>query len=284
MDATRRYAILATLLGAVCWSTGGLFIKLLPQDALTILFYRGFYAAIIFLIIFRKSLFRFNRLSLVSILFYIPLVVSFVTATKLTTAANAIFLQYTAPVFVMIFEPILARTKLKPINLITVIISMVGLCLFFIDQFARPESWIGIWIALASGLFLAGLLITQKLNNPEFIPGTVFWGNILVCILTIPWFISSPLPSFGENNYLMLLGFVQIGLGYTFFMYGQKFLAAIESSLIAMMEPILNPLWVFIGFGEKPGMWALVGGMIIIAALIFRLYWIEVYEKKIYPT
>ena len=273
MDVTRRNAVLATVIGAVFWSTGGLFIKLLPQDAFTILFYRGFYAAIIFLILFRKSLFQFNKLSLVSILFYVPLVVSFVTA--------AIFLQYTAPVLVMIFEPYLARTKLKPINLVTVIVTMLGLCLFFVDQFSRPESWLGIWIALGSGLFLAGLLVTQKLNKPQYIPSTVFWGNVLLCIITVPWFISSPLPSFGENNYLMLLGFVQIGLGYTFFMYGQKYLAAIESSLIAMMEPLLNPLWVFIGYGERPGLWALVGGMVIIVALIFRLYWVEVREKRI---
>lgn len=284
MDATRRNAILATIIGAIFWSTGGLFIKLLPQDAFTILFYRGFYAAIIFLILFRKSLFRFNTLSFISVLFYVPLVVSFVLATKLTTAANAIFLQYTAPVFVMIFEPYLARTKLKPINLVTVIISMVGLCLFFVDQFSTPESWLGIWIALASGLFLAGLLVTQKLNKSEYIPGTVFWGNILVCLITLPWFVSSPFPSFEENNYLMLLGIGQIGLGYAFFMYGQKQLAAIESSLIAMMEPILNPLWVFIGYGEQPGLWAIAGGLVIIAALIFRLYWVEVREKRIYPT
>ncbi len=86
MDATRRNAILATIIGAIFWSTGGLFIKLLPQDAFTILFYRGFYAAIIFLILFRKSLFRFNKLSFISVLFYVPLVVSFVLATKLTKA------------------------------------------------------------------------------------------------------------------------------------------------------------------------------------------------------
>nr|HMU05829.1 EamA family transporter [Saprospiraceae bacterium] len=80
------------------------------------------------------------------------------------------------------------------------------------------------------------------------------------------------------------LGFGQIGLGYAFFMYGQKYLAAIESSLIAMMEPILNPLWVFIGYGERPGLWAIAGGLVIIAALIFRLYWVEVREKRSYPT
>ena len=102
MDSHRRFGIIMTILAATLWSTGGLFIKLLPLDAFTILFYRSFYAAVIFIIIFRKSLFRFNKLSLVSILFYAPLLIAFVTSTKLTTAANAIFLQYTAPAVVLL--------------------------------------------------------------------------------------------------------------------------------------------------------------------------------------
>ncbi len=82
----------------------------------------------------------------------------------------------------------------------------------------------------------------------------------------------------------MLLRFAQIGLGYAFFMYGQKYLVAIESSLIAMMEPILNPLWVYTSYGGQPKMWALAGGIVRITALKFRFYWVEVREKQIYPT
>lgn len=77
----------------------------------------------------------------------------------------------------------------------------------------------------------------------------------------------------------MILGFGQLGMGYFLFIYGQKYLPAIESSLIAMLEPILNPVWVFIGYGENPGWWAISGGIIIIFALTFRLWWIEIKEK-----
>lgn len=280
MDTTRRNAILMTVFAAMLWSTGGLFIKLLPQDAFTILFYRSLYAGLIFILIFGKKLFVFNKLSIISSLFYAPLLIAFVTSTKLTTAANAIFLQYTAPAFVLLLEPYFIRTKLKKINIFTVILCFVGMALFFVEQLSTPDNWLGIWIALLSGVILTGLLITQKMNKAEFQPGAVFLGNILVCIITLPWFLDAPLPSMTENSYLMILGFGQLGLGFALFLYGQKHLPAIESSLIAMLEPILNPVWVFIGYGEYPGNWAVLGGLVIIAALVFRLYWIEIREKR----
>lgn len=284
MESDRRFGIIMTILAATLWSTGGLFIKLLPLDAFSILFYRSFYAAVIFIIIFRKSLFRFNKLSLVSILFYAPLLIAFVTSTKLTTAANAIFLQYTAPAVVLLLEPYFIRTKLTKINIFTVVVCFAGMCLFFVEQFSQPDNWLGIWIAFFNGLILAGFPIIQKMNKPEFLPGAVFLGNIVVCLITLPWFIENPFPTFQENNYLMILGFGQLGLGFALFLFGQKYLPAIESSLISMLEPLLNPVWVFIGYGENPGYWAMIGGLVIIAALIFRLYWIEVKEKQHYPT
>ncbi len=284
MGQTRSFAILLTVFAAILWSTGGLFIKLLPLDAFTILFYRSFYAGLIFVVIFGKKLFVFNKLSLISSLFYAPLLIAFVTSTKLTTAANAIFLQYTAPAFVLLLEPYFMRTKLKRINVFTVVICFFGMALFFVEQFSKPDNWLGIWIAFSNGFILTGLLIGQKMNKPEFQPGAVFLGNVLVCLITLPWFISNPLPTVTENNYLMILGFGQLGLGFVLFLYGQKYLPAIESSLIAMLEPLLNPVWVFLGYGENPGYWAIIGGLIIIAALVFRLYWIEIREKKILKT
>lgn len=279
MKNQRGTAILMTVFAAVLWSTGGLFIKLLPQNAMTILFYRSMYAAIVFVLIFGKKLFVFNRLSVISSLFYAPLLIAFVSATKLTTAANAIFLQYTAPAFVLLLEPYFVRTKLLKINILTVVVCFLGMGLFFVDQLATPNNWLGIWIALLSGVILTGLLITQKMNKADYQPGAVFLGNIIVCIVCLPWFLQSPYPSMQENVYLMILGFGQLGLGFALFLYGQRHLPAIESSLIAMLEPILNPVWVYIGYGENPGVWAILGGLIIILALIFRLYWIEVRQK-----
>lgn len=280
MEIHRSKAVLATVFAAVFWSTGGLFIKLLPQDAFTILFYRSLYAAILFIFIFRKKILRINKISIISCLFYAPLLILFVSATKLTTAANAIFLQYSAPALVLLLEPYFNKVKLTRINIITVILCILGMILFFVEQFSRPDNWLGIWLALLSGVVLAGLLISQKMNHTDYQPGAVFWGNILVCLLTLPHVTQVALPTMDEHALLLLLGFGQLGLGYALFVYGQKYLPALESSLIGMLEPLLNPVWVFIGYGENPGYWAILGGMIIVGALIFRLYWIEIKSKN----
>lgn len=264
-------AILLTISAAILWSTGGLFVKLLSLDAFTILFYRSLYAAILFIFIFRKQLLKINRLTLVSALFYAPLLICFVTATKLTTAANAIFLQYTAPAFILILEPFFARTKLLRINVFTVTLTFLGMILFFFDDFASPDSMLGTILALTGGVVLTGLLISQKLNHPEYQPGAVFWGNILVCLITLPWAFQNPFPDIQQNSYLLILGFGQLGLGFALFVYGQRHLPAIESSLISMLEPVLNPVWVVMGHGEVPGFFALTGGILIVVTLLFRI-------------
>lgn len=281
MSNNRNKAILMTVAAAAFWSTGGLIIKLLPQDAFTILFYRSLYAAILFVFIFGKKLKLINKISVVSSLFYAPLLILFVSATKLTTAANAIFLQYTAPAFVLLLEPYFNKVKLTKLNILTVVLCFIGMCLFFVEQFSRPDNWLGIWLALLSGVVLAGLLISQKMNHADFQPSAVFYGNILVCLFTLPHVLQVPAPSMVEHAYLLLLGFGQLGLGYALFVYGQRYLPALESSLIGMLEPILNPVWVYFGYGEYPGHWAVIGGVIIIGALVLRMYLVEGKAKTI---
>lgn len=270
-----RLAIWSTVIAAILWSTGGLFVKLLTLDAFTILFYRSFYAALLFIIIFRKQLLKVNKLTFVSALFYAPLLICFVSATKLTTAANAIFLQYTAPAFILILEPFFVRTKLLKINVITVILTFLGMILFLFDDFSNPENIWGIILALGSGVVLTGLLLSQKMNAPEYQPGAVFWGNILVCLITLPWFIQNPYPDVTQNSYLFILGFGQLGLGFALFVYGQKHLPAIESSLISMLEPVLNPIWVIIWYGEIPGLFAVAGGTLILLTLFYRMLYLN---------
>jgi drug/metabolite transporter, DME family len=272
MEDQKRMAILYTVAAAVMWSIAGIFIKWINLDAFTILFYRSFFAGILFLILFRGQLRLFNKLTFVTILFYVPLLVAFVTATKLTTAANAIFLQYTAPAIVLLLEPVFLKTKLTRINIWTVIVSIIGMAVFIVDQFSTPDNWLGVMLALSSGFTLAGLIIVQKMNKPEYQPSGIFYGNLAVCLVTLPWMLESPAPSGQEWLFFVILGMGQLGLGYYFFMKGSRHLNAIDSSLISILEPILNPVWVLIGYGEQPGMWSVIGGTIIIAALLLRLY------------
>lgn len=280
MPSLRQKAIWSTVIAAFFWSTGGLFIKLLPQSAFVILFYRSLFAGLLFLFIFRTNLIKINKATILPALFYAPLLIFFVLATKLTTAANAIFLQYLAPAFVLILEPILFKLKLTKINIWTVIICFFGMTLFFIDQLDRPESWYGILYALISAFMLAGLILSQKANMPDRQVTSIFIGNILVCLYTLPDAMIAQIPSTLEMSYLMILGICQIGFGYLFFVYGQRHLPATESAFIAMLEPILNPIWVIIGYGEFPGKFATIGGVIILITLVFRMWLIDRYKSR----
>ena len=271
----RNRGLILTIAAVLLWSTGGLVIKILPLDAFTILFYRSLYTAIFFAVYFRKKLFKINKQSIISSLFYAPLLLCFVTSTKMTTAANAIFLQSTGVAYVLLLEPFFLKTKLLRIDLLAVALSFVGMALFLIDGFDLHTSNNGLYIAMLSGVASAGIMVSQKLNQPDYQAGGIFLGNIWVMLITSFWFLDQPFPSMHDNLLLMFLGFIQLGLGFMLFTFGQKYIAAIESALISLLEPIINPIWVMIGYGEVPGLLPMIGGSIIVTSLVFRLVWIN---------
>lgn len=269
-----RQGIIAVAAAALFWSSGGLFIKLLPFDAFTILFYRSSLAAIVFALTYRQEVFHIDRRTLLNSLFYAALLVAFVAANKLTTAANAIFLQYTAPIYILILEPKLFGLKLQRINVYAILACVAGMLLFAADSL-ESGNWAGDGLALFSGLMLAAFMLGQRLNAPSRQSAGIFWGNIIVALVGFPFFVKSPMPTPEQAMMLGWLGLFQIGLGYMLFTYGLKRILAIEASLLAMLEPILNPVWVFWGYGEKPGRLAIVGGAVIILALALRTWLLE---------
>lgn len=273
-SAEHRKGILAIILAAVVWSTGGLFIKLLPFDALSILFYRSGFSAAIFAAIYYKNIFHVNKTSIASSVFYCSLLIAFVMSTKLTTAANAIFLQYTAPIYVLLLEPLLFRQKMKRSDLLCILACVGGMFLFFSDQFGGG-SLKGNLLGLLSGFMLAGFILAQRINKAVYHFSAIFWGNILVLLVSFPSFLHAPSPTTPQWAMLAFLGIVQIGVGYIAFTYGLKRSTATESSLLAMIEPILNPIWVMIGYGEWPSYLAILGGSIILVALSTRTLYLE---------
>lgn len=270
----------AVLVSAVIWSTGGLFIKLMTFNAFEISFYRSIFAALVFIILFKQNVFKINRLSFFAALSYAAILILFVIATKLTTAANAIFLQYTAPIYVLILEPLLLKTKYERINIITVFLCLTGMVLFFVGELT-PGHIEGNFIALLSGISFAAFMLLMRKNGKEYQSGSIFWGNIFVCIICIPFL-------FGETDYnfqnfwmVSFLGIFQIGLAYAIFTYGMKRVLAIEASLIAMVEPVLNPVWVFIWYGEQPMLNSIFGGIIILTAIMIRTIIVERRRMKL---
>ncbi len=279
MNSQYTRGILATSLAAIVWSTGGVLVKLISLDAFTILFYRSLYAGIFFLIVFRSEAIKFDRSALIVSLCYAPLLICFVSATKMTTAANAIFLQYISPAVVLIVEPRLLKTKMLNYNILTVIVCTVGLSFFLFGQ-NGVHHWLGDGLALLSGFFSAALILSLRVSNRSQQMSGILLGNIWVVVLTIPWFLKSIHPSMDENLMMAFLGFIQIGLGYLLFTYGQRRIPAIESSLIALLEPILNPIWVLIGYHEIPSVWSWIGGSIIIFTLLTRMLYIRFSSRE----
>jgi len=267
--STHQKGLFAAFLAGLLWSTGGLFIKLISLTAFQLSFFRSLFSAATFLLLFKSKAIKRNRATFINALFYAGILVLFVIATKMTTAANAIFLQYTAPIYVLILEPILLKTKFEKINIITIVLAFTGMVLFFLGELS-PGHFAGNIIALISGLCFAGFLLGMRKNDHSYQFATIFWGNIFIAVVCLFSVFSIQVLTLSDFTMVAYLGIVQIGLAYAVFTYSLKRVHAIEASLISMIEPVLNPVWVFIWYGEKPSTLALIGGAVILIGLTIK--------------
>ena len=262
------------LAAALLWSTGGLFIKWTKLSGLELSFYRSFFAVLTVAFFTRREGLGLNRISAAASVLYAALLILFVLATKKTTAANAIFLQYTAPVYLLILEPLIYKESFRIRDLITVLICLGGMVLFFVGKL-RPEDVAGNLLALASGVCFAVYVLMLRHSKARLVnrASSVIYGNLLAIIMTAPWGIAV-LASFGRFDLLtvVFLGVFQLGLSYTLFTYAMsQGVRSLDAGIIGYIEPLLNPVWVFLVLGEKPSKWALVGGAIIIPAVIVHM-------------
>lgn len=262
---------------AFLWSTSGFFIKYLTINAFQISFFRSLIAAItvyvVTLVRSQRVKFEFDTASNLAVFFYAGILILFVVATKLTTAANAIFLQFTAPIYLVVLEPLVLKTKFEPKNIITIIICIAGMVLFFFGKLELGNIY-GNVLAICSGICFAmfSLLLKYKRvkHKSENTLSLVIGGNALVAV--IAGFIIFPDFSLNltEGLILLYMGAVQIGISYIIFNEGIKYVSATESMIIATLEAMFNPIWVFIGIGEAPSVYSIIGGAIIFAAIIWR--------------
>lgn len=262
--------ISAVFLTALLWSSGGLFIKLITLTPMQISFFRCLIAAFVFAILFRQKILKLNPLALLNSISYAAVLIFFVIATKTTTAANAIFLQSTAPIYVLIFEPILTKTRWEKINILTIAVCFLGMILFFMGDLT-PGDIKGNLAALLAGVAFAAFFLGMKKNDKQYGEASIFYGNLIVAIVCIPFIFEMNTLTFSDFWKLSFLGVFQIAFAYALFSYGIKRIPAVEASIISMLEPVLNPIWVFIGYGEVPSVYAIIGGIIIISAITIRI-------------
>lgn len=276
VGATGASPLFLVLAAAILWSTGGLFIKWTELSAYELTFGRSLLAALVVAYFTRREGFRLNGMTVLTSLLYAGLLILFVVATKLTTAANAIFLQYTAPIYVLILEPLIYKEKFRRADLLTVIACIAGMSLFFVGKL-RPEDVSGNLAALASGLCFAFYILllrhpqSQRVNRAS----SVIYGNLLLVVIMAP----AGLAAFGHMSgwdavSVLYLGVIQIGVAYTLFTLGMaRGVRSLDAGIVGYIEPVLNPVWVFIFLGERPSRWALIGGSIIIAAVATHTIW-----------
>lgn len=274
--------------GVLLWSIGGLFIKWTSVSGYEANLGRCFFAAITIAILTKFKALRADRFTILASIFYVGALSFFAVANKMTTAANAIFLQYTAPIYILIFAPFILKEKFRVADLLTIAACLLGMSLFFLDSAPNtdltPQSqFIGNILGLLSGVSLGGYILLLRHpkaynQNPA---SSVFYGNLFAILVMIPFIIPNP-SAWTNKDFLavFILGVFQIGLAYYLFTYGvANGVRSLDASIIGFIEPLLNPVWVFIFLGERPSKWAIVGGIVIIAAILLHTF-INAKRKK----
>jgi len=269
LDQHLRRARLELLLAAVLWSLAGIFIKFLSLPPLTIVFYRSLFAALFFAFFVRKSIAVPRIALLVSALAYTAAISAFVSANKITTAANAIALQYTAPMFVFVIVHFLFGEKITGASWVSLVLGMLGIAVICIGSAGQPDA-AGVMVALLSGLLFSIYMVTLRFLK-DFNPATLtFLNNMVCCLLLLPLGGSELSLSLKEGGIVAMMGVVQLGIPYWLFSKGLEQISVQEASLIVLIEPVLNPLWVALIVGELPSGATLIGGICIVGSLAFR--------------
>jgi len=278
---------LLVFIAAALWSTGGLFVKVTTLDAFSVNLGRSFFAAVVVAVFTYKKGLKPDGMVLINSILYAATLSFYVYALKNTTAANAIFLQYTAPIYILILAPFLLKEAFQVSDIFTVVACLIGMSLFFLEpgaaQATAPNIYAGNLAGLASGIFFGLYLIflrhpRSKQGNPAV---SVFYGNFIVVLLMLPFVFTDPPKTItiGDAAAILYLGIVQIGIAYIFFTNGiAGGVRSMDASIIGFIEPMFNPLWVFVILGETPGKWALIGGIIILSSVAFHTF--RQYKKR----
>jgi drug/metabolite transporter (DMT)-like permease len=263
------------LAAAALWSTGGLGIKNLEFPPLAIAGWRSLFALpilLLFLLRGARATVAKNRSVLATAVAYCLTVTLFVAANRLTTAANAILLQYTSPLWVIVLSIPLLHEKPHRRDYLTASGCFAGLLFFFVDELTFAGR-LGNVIAVGSGLTMACLVVGLRFQGMQGAQSSaltsVVFGNLLCALVCSPWMAAS-FSSFGPRDWQILfsLGTFQIGVAYVFFSAGIRHVTALRATLLGLLEPILNPIWVALGNGEIPGAGAAIGGGIILVTVI----------------
>ena len=262
---TRQRGVLCVFIAAVLYSIGGLCIKVIPWNGLSINSARNIISIVVvggYLLLTRHKL-RFNRFIALGVC---GTNILFSLANKMTTAANTIVLQFTAPIFVILLSILFWKRKPKKLDVVTCLVVLAGVLCFFIDGL-EMGGMLGNALALLSGLSYAGVFLLNDMPDGDPIC-SVFWGDVASVIVGLPFLLQETEFSAIAISSVIILGAFQVGLAYILMCIGLKTTPAVTASLISGIEPILNPILVAVFYHEMVGPMALIGAVIVIASVI----------------
>jgi drug/metabolite transporter, DME family len=286
--APRVQGVIYVLLAALLWSTGGVFIKSVSLDAFQISVWRSLFAAVTIFAITKPRKISIDATTLLASIAYAATLISFVAATKLTTAANAILLQYTAPIYILVLAHFILNERITLMQVGTVALCLGGMAIFFLDKIS-PEGYVGNLLAVLSGVCFAFMTVFLRKKRDDEPAESLLVGNLLIVLIcggVVVWqSLENPKGAMHPDVYfgfavstadsimVAFLGIFQIGIPYILFTKGIRSLRALDASLVGMLEPVLNPIWVLVVIGEKPSVYAVIGGLVIIAAVLIQSLW-----------
>lgn len=257
------------LVCALLWSIAGIFMKLIPWNGFAIAGMRSLIAGLTMLtyVLIKGYKLVINKKTLTAGLFTGLVYTCFTVANKLTTAANAIVLQFTSPVFIVVFSALIFKQRIRKRDLSVVVLTLLGIALFFFDQL-KPGYVTGNFVAIAAGLFMALMFIFVGDLEPEARFSAIILGQGLTFLIGLPFMLRYGLsftPAITAS--ILTLGIFQLGISYILYVKASKYCPPLACCLLGALEPLLNPVWVAIFDGERPGIWALIGGVIVVASI-----------------
>jgi len=286
LNTSRIKPVASLFITALLWSTGGILIKNVDASPFVIAALRSFLGSFTLMIVFRRlpSVIARNRdgkmnrektfFKIAAGICYSLTMISFVLANKMTSAANAILLQYTSPVWIIIFGPLLLKEKNTAIDYITVAGVLGGMVLFVLDGLQNGNT-AGNALSIFSGIVFAATIIFLRKQKDSLPSDSLILSNIItfavlfpVCLFT--GLFSKALFTPANGIFILILGVFQIGLASAFYTYGISKVTALGTVLITMVEPLMNPVWVFIFNGERPSGNSIAGGIVILGFVILR--------------
>ncbi|MBR2256607.1 MAG: DMT family transporter [Blautia sp.] len=257
------------LAASVCFSTGGLLIKLIPWNPLAINGARNLVACCViglYILLTRHRL-KWNLTVCAGAISMAGVTTLFAIANKLTTAGNTIILQYTAPIWIILLMFLFFGKKPDKLEVTAILFVLTGILFFFFESLSTGKI-LGDSLALLSGVFYAGVFMLNQFEKGDAL-SSIFFGQLACAVFLGPLVLKET--SFGPEVLLpvFILGAVQVGLAYIFFNTGTKYTDPVTASIINALEPILNPILAAVFYGEKLGRLSVIGATIVISGILY---------------